>query len=70
MRWRQHPSSTKRGTYWTWDDPTPLVAPAATVNVDRSEPKVVATILGPDGKPLRELLDRDPIGYHRREDEA
>lgn len=42
-------------------DDTEPTSPDLTV--EWTEPQVVATLLGPDGDVLLELLDRDPPGY-------
>jgi hypothetical protein len=47
-----------------WDTDWPLNPPVPTVEV--TEPKIVGTILGPNGRPLHTVVrPRPPFGYRR-----
>lgn len=35
------------------------------VTVDHADPHIVATLLGPDGAPIRQWADRPPVGFRR-----
>lgn len=56
---RQNPSEGDWEDDHGWDG-----APDLTVDV--TDNPVVATLYGPDGRPLLELLEREPIGFRIR----
>lgn len=60
------PSQTPKGWWWRdGQDRDPGAAPEPTLH--ETENPITKTLLGPDGKPLRQWRERPPFGYRKRE---
>lgn len=61
------PAQTPKGWWWRdGQDPEPAEAP--TPQLTETDNPIIATLLGPDGEPIRQWRERAPMGFRKREE--